>query len=93
MLSQFNLIKNPDDDVHNTTLMNNATSMSLIMRTSKSRDTGVINAKLDPKYVGICAFVIKIYKVMYRFPEASNAADIGNPVKNGASNCCAKHRK
>ena len=43
---------------------------------------GVINAKLDPKQAGIFAFVIKIYSKV-PIPDANNAEDIGNPVKNG----------
>lgn len=45
---------------------------------------GVINAKLDPKYAGIFALVISMYNNVPT-PEANNAEDIGNPVKNGTS--------
>jgi hypothetical protein len=43
-----------------TPLMNNATSMSPKLCVLNPVIIGVINAKLDPKYAGICAFVIKI---------------------------------
>ena len=45
---------------------------------------GVMKAKLEPKYAGILALVMSMYNNV-PIPDASNAAEIGSPVKNGTS--------
>src|SRR5699024_4334137 len=77
----LNLIANPMS-TYITPLINNATNMSPKPCEFNPVMIGVINAKLEPKYAGIFAFVISIYNNV-PMPDASKADDMGNPVKKG----------
>ncbi|COS37314.1 Uncharacterised protein [Streptococcus pneumoniae] len=65
-------------------LMKSATNMSPKLCVLNPVMIGVMKAKLEPKYAGILALVMSMYNNV-PIPDASNAAEIGSPVKNGTS--------